>query len=77
MRTGWLKCDVREGMFSNEVVVTVLTVDGNKASFFVGRELVADDRVKVRVAEDDHGALVMIPCHPGPILVPEGDLVAA
>lgn len=77
MRTGWLKCDVREGMFRNEVVVTVLTIDGHRASFFVGRELVAEDRVKVRIAEGDHGALVMIPSHPSPILVREGDLAPA
>lgn len=77
MRTGWLKCDVRDGMFSNEVVVTVLTVDGRRASFFVGRELVAADRVKVRIAEGDHEAFVMVPTHPKPILVRREDLVSA
>ena len=59
----WLKCDVQQGMFSDEFTVIVQTRSGGRMSFFVPRAAADNEqkRVKVRVAEREGYAIATLP----------------
>jgi hypothetical protein len=43
MSERWLRCIVRKGMFSDEMVVVIKILSGEPVSFFVPRERVAGE----------------------------------
>jgi hypothetical protein len=56
---GWLRCEsLDRGMFSDELVVTVLLRDGTEESHFVPAEHVQRERKRVRVAFHDTGSVM-------------------
>lgn len=66
MAERWLRCEVRKGMFSDEMVVVIKVQSGEVASFFVPRESVLgnenqEGRVKVRTFKEKSGALAIVP----------------
>ena len=78
MRQAWLLCEVRPGMFSDEVVVEVVTTDGNLKSFFVPKEATQNaDKVRVQVTRRSGIPWVTLPtAHPyNAIPVRESDLI--
>ncbi len=66
MADRWLRCEIRKGMFSDEMVVVIKVVSGESASFFVPREWVMgnegqEGRVKVRAFKEDSRAWAIVP----------------
>lgn len=66
MSDRWLRCDVRKGMFSDEVVVMIRTTSGEFASFFVPTERVSghadhQGRVQVRAFTEDSQSWAVVP----------------
>lgn len=57
-----LKCKISKGIFSDEFTISVKTSDGSKQSFFIPKDKVISDSVKVKVI-DQQGeySLVNIP----------------
>lgn len=53
MRETWLECEVKPGIFSDELVVEVTTADGTTKAYTVPKEEVADNKVRVKVGEKD------------------------
>ncbi|MCL5018466.1 MAG: hypothetical protein M1416_01715, partial [Candidatus Pacearchaeota archaeon] len=47
----YLKCDISEGMFSNEKVVGFTNVDGNSVSGFFPNEIIKGDKLEVIILE--------------------------
>ena len=39
-KTAWLRCEVRPGMFENEVAICIKTAEGTILSFFIAADLV-------------------------------------
>jgi hypothetical protein len=65
MKKAWLRCEVHPGMFSDEVVVEVVTKDGASKSFFVSRNDIDDGKVRVQVTMRNGIPWVMLPtAHP-------------
>ena len=57
-RNAWLRCEVRPGMFENEVAICITTADGNVISFFIPSDFVksfsvSDNAIPVEVVEQD------------------------
>ena len=78
MKQAWLLCEVRPGMFSDEVVVEVVTTDGTSKSFFVPKEVITNgDRVRVQVTRRAGVPWVTLPtAHPyNAIAVRDEDLL--
>jgi len=65
-KQAWLRCEVQAGMFSDEVVVSVVTTDGTARSFFVPKEAVANgDKVRVQMTTRSGVLWVTLPtAHP-------------
>jgi hypothetical protein len=61
MNKAWLRCEVEQGIFSREVVVTVKTASGESAAYFVPRESVSGNQVEVQVEERDNQHLAILP----------------
>ncbi|HET6248588.1 MAG TPA: hypothetical protein VFE47_12880 [Tepidisphaeraceae bacterium] len=66
MAERWLRCHVRKGMFSDEMVVVIKILSGETASFFVPREWVSGDenregQVKVRTFMENSHAWAIVP----------------
>jgi hypothetical protein len=66
MSEKWMRCKVANGMFSDEVVITIKVHGGEAASFFVPRDKVQGDgdhngKVKVRSYNDDSGVWAVVP----------------
>ncbi len=61
----WLRCEVRKGMFSDELVVVITSVTGEATAFFVPRERVegdkSDGRVRVRAFSEHSRAWAVVP----------------
>jgi hypothetical protein len=62
----WLRCVVRQGMFSDELVVVIKILSGESASFFVPKERVIgqadqEGQVKVRAFQEDSRAWAVVP----------------
>lgn len=47
----WLKCNVKPGMFRDEIVAAVTTRDGSSTAYFVDKREVRGNRVRVEVVE--------------------------
>jgi hypothetical protein len=80
MTNGWLTCKVKNGMFSNEHVVTVTTSSGQEVSYFVPSSVVRDDKqVQVKVIEQQPGSsyLVVLPNEEQSIVPVDAKFVAA
>jgi len=75
MRERWLKCKIEPGMFSSEAVIAVSTAYGRTLRFFVPREAVRENRVRVRIVR---GGIVTLPTeNPSSLPIREEDLVEA
>ncbi len=83
MSERWLRCLVRKGMFSDEMVVVIKILSGEPASFFVPREWVTgkegqEGQVKVRAFSEQSRAWAIVPDESQTILaVDESQFVAA
>jgi hypothetical protein len=87
MTTGWLKCRVSKGMFSDEVAVTYPVAGGTfgASSFFVPKEDVqgaaeegcaVDGKVSVRFFKEGATVWAILPAESQPVIkVSEQDLV--
>ncbi len=51
MNTAWLKCEVKPGMFSDEVVVEVTASDGQNRAYTVPKAEVVEGKVRVKIGE--------------------------
>ncbi len=61
VRNGLLVCGVHDGMFSDERTVVVKSRDGKEHSFFVPKDAVEGQKLKVIVSRDEEGVRVTIP----------------
>jgi len=50
LKEGWLKCDISDGMFSNEKAIKCNSATSDIFSFFVHHSLVDEKRTAVRVS---------------------------
>lgn len=75
----WLKCNISQGMFSDEFTVVVRTHRGEDFSVFVPREA-ADaqaNRVRVRAEEHNGMAIAVLPDENQSVVqVPSSDLIS-
>jgi hypothetical protein len=61
----WLRCEVRPGMFENEVAICITTVDGTVISFFIPVDFVksfsGENAIRVGVVDrtDDFGVVTL------------------
>jgi hypothetical protein len=59
-KRAWLRCEVRPGMFANEVAICITTADGSVVSFFLPAEQVQslkgteEKAIPVHVVDSDH-----------------------
>ena len=74
MRTGWLKCEIQEGMFTDEVAITVKDSGGREVSGFVHSQKVNPEASRVEVEILDGGLAVLPTCFRDLILYAESDL---
>jgi len=64
MKKGRLKCEVAEGMFKGERIVSLLNIEGNTISAIVNEESIIDDtflEVDVYKEKKGKGVLIGIP----------------
>jgi hypothetical protein len=61
--TQWLKCDVKKGMFSDELTVTVQTRSGEAIAVFIPRQAADDQKnlVKVETFEQGGNMVAILP----------------
>lgn len=57
-KNAWLSCEVRPGMFDNEVAIGITTVDGTVISFFISSDFVkhfseSENAIPVQVVEEN------------------------
>jgi|WetSurMetagenome_2_1015567.scaffolds.fasta_scaffold343757_2 hypothetical protein len=67
MEKGWLKCDISEGQFPEEVTVKCSSYDGHSFSFFANSDFVDTSRNAVRVDVMEcrgNSCLVYMPIEP-------------
>lgn len=57
----WLRCEISDGMFSDEVIVTARSVGGEDVAVFVPRSAVRDERVSVRAFPRDGDTIAILP----------------
>jgi hypothetical protein len=82
MAERWLRCDVVQGMFSDELAI-VYSLQGKKISFFVPKDEVigginSEGKVKVRVFHQDNVPWAVLPNENQTVIpIDEADLVPA
>lgn len=67
LKSGWLKCDIKEGMFPDERSVFCSSADNTDFSFFARPEIIDknNQHIKVHLIESlDDAYLVLLPTMP-------------
>ena len=61
MSEEWLRCVVQKGMFSDEQLVLIVTATGESVAFFVPKDQIRENRVRVRSFSENSRRWAVVP----------------